>query len=53
MRGVNPTTENFASWSFGAIPEMRADGIDNALLNRYADLMNRLYPSAGFGGLKN
>jgi hypothetical protein len=53
MRGTNPTRENFASWSFGAIPEMRSDGIDGALLNRYADLMNRLYPSAGFANLNS
>jgi hypothetical protein len=51
-RGKDPTVENFATWSFNAIPKMRDDGIDGALLNRYADLMDRLYPNAGFTALK-
>jgi hypothetical protein len=52
LRGTTPTRENFATWSFEAIPAMRSDGIDGVLLNRYAELLNRLYPSAGFGALK-
>jgi hypothetical protein len=51
-RGKNPTVENFATWSFDAIPKMRDDNVDGVLLNRYADLMNRLYPNAGFSTLK-
>ncbi len=52
LRGKDPTTENFATWSFAAIPEMRADGINADLLNRFAGLMDRLYPNAGFAALK-
>jgi hypothetical protein len=52
LRGINQTSENFATWSFEAIPLMRSDGIDGILMNRYAALMDRLYPSAGFGTLK-
>jgi hypothetical protein len=46
------TAENFATWSFTQIPQMRADGIDGTLLNRYAQLMQNLYPSGGYAGLK-
>lgn len=46
--GINPTIENFATWSYNQIPQMRADGIDPTLLNRYATVMNVLYPSGGF-----
>jgi hypothetical protein len=52
LRGINPTVENFATWSYNAIPKMRDDGIDGALLNRYADLMGKLYPNGGFAALK-
>ncbi len=52
LRGTNPTRENFATWSFEAIPNMRADGINGALLNRYADLMHKLYPNAEYLALK-
>jgi hypothetical protein len=52
LRGTNPTVENFATWSYDAIPKMRSEGVDGALLNRYADLMHKLYPNGGFAGLK-
>jgi cytochrome c553 len=52
LRGVNPTVENFPTWSYDAIPKMRADGINGVLLNRYAALMHKLYPNAGFAALK-
>ena len=52
LRGVSPTRENFATWSFDAIPEMRADGLDNGLLNRYARLMHKLYPNGGYLSLE-
>jgi hypothetical protein len=52
LRGKNPTVENFATWSYDTIPEMRAEGIDGTLLNRYADLMHKLYPNSGFTALK-
>jgi hypothetical protein len=52
LRGVSPTRENFATWSFESIPNMRADGINGTLLNRYADLMHKLYPDGGYLNLK-
>jgi hypothetical protein len=52
LRGKSPTRENFATWSFDSIPSMRQDGIDGALLNRYADLMHKLYPNGNFLSLK-
>jgi hypothetical protein len=48
LRGSSPTVENFATWSYKQIPQMRADGIDGNLLNRYARLMNNLYPNGGY-----
>jgi hypothetical protein len=47
-RGSNDSVENFATWSFNRIPLMRTDGVDNTLLNRYARLMNNLYPSGNY-----
>ena len=52
LRGRDPTRENFVTWSFDAIPQMRADGLNGDLLNRYARLMHKLYPSAGFLNLE-
>ena len=52
LRGVSPTRENFATWSFDAIPEMRADGLSGDLLNRYARLMHKLYPNGEFLSLE-
>lgn len=51
-RPGSDTVENFPTWSFRDIPLMRADGIDGALLNRYAELMNRFYPNGGYLGLR-
>jgi hypothetical protein len=51
LRGPNPTAENFATWSYYAIPQMRADGVNGALLDRYAGFMHRVYPNGGFDAL--
>jgi hypothetical protein len=51
LRGPSPTDQNFPSWTYGTIPEMRAQGIDGALVNRYARLMHKLYPNGGYDKL--
>jgi cytochrome c553 len=51
-RPGSDTIENFPTWTFRDIPKMRADGIDGALLNRYADLMHKFYPQGNYLSLK-
>jgi hypothetical protein len=51
LAGSSPTIANFPSDAFNQIPQMRAEGINNTQLNRFASWLNTAYPYGYFSGL--
>ena len=51
LEGVSPTLQNFPTWAFTMVPQMRAEGMDGPTLNSFLAWLNTAYPSGGYLGL--
>jgi hypothetical protein len=52
LEGDTPTVENFPSWSYNMIPQMRSEGISGTDLNTYATWLNSAYTNGGYLALR-